>query len=113
MTHGTAADEQQHWGPQKLENGQIRFQLWASAETVIRLRSGETDLPMQRFTNGWHRLDANVPVGESYAFVLSEGRRSCVSPATRWCRWAVGRCRSPLHINAKMTPGGAGRGKRR
>ncbi len=82
MTHGTAIDEQRHWGPKKLENGQIQFQLWAPAETVIRLRSGETDLPMQRFADGWHRLDADIPVGASYAFVLSDGRE-VGDPASR------------------------------
>jgi malto-oligosyltrehalose trehalohydrolase len=64
----------QKWGPKALPNGTFRFQLWAPVERSVSLRLNGVDLSMERSQDGWHRLDTRAAYGDTYAFVLEDGR---------------------------------------
>lgn len=70
------------WGPARLPDGNTRFELWAPAEPMVRLRLGQTYHPMTRSSEGWHAVDIAAGPGTAYEFVLSDGRRVC-DPASR------------------------------
>jgi maltooligosyltrehalose trehalohydrolase len=68
-------DSTYNFGAKRLEDGLIRFRLWAPAqETVsVALESGDL-LPMQRSTDGWFEATAPVPDGTQYRYRLSDGQ---------------------------------------
>lgn len=77
----------QHWqhGPRILDNGMVRFRLWApSAETVhLSLENGAT-LPMNAADDGWYMLDcAEAGVGSLYRFLIN-GELPVPDPASRF-----------------------------
>ena len=62
------------FGANRLDDGSVRFRLWAPAqETVsVALEAGEL-LPMQRSTDGWFEATAMLPDGAQYRYRLSDG----------------------------------------
>jgi maltooligosyltrehalose trehalohydrolase len=63
-----------HFGTKRLDDGSVRFRLWAPGqETVsVAIESGGL-LPMCRSTDGWFEAIAVVPDGTRYRFRLSDG----------------------------------------
>lgn len=70
------------WGPFALQDGLMRFQIWAPAETLVSLELEVKPLPMMRSQDGWHRVEVEAAVGSAYRFILSDGRR-VADPASR------------------------------
>lgn len=62
------------FGAKRLDDGLVRFRLWAPAqETVsVAIESGDM-LPMQRTSNGWFEATAQVPDGTQYRYRLADG----------------------------------------
>jgi maltooligosyltrehalose trehalohydrolase len=63
-----------NFGARRLEDGSVRFRLWAPAqETVsVAIESGGL-LPMQRSADGWFEATAAVPDGTRYRYRLADG----------------------------------------
>jgi maltooligosyltrehalose trehalohydrolase len=62
------------YGPSRLEDGSVRFRLWAPAqETVAVAIEGGALLPMRRSSDGWFEATAAVPDGTRYRYRLSDG----------------------------------------
>jgi maltooligosyltrehalose trehalohydrolase len=63
-----------NFGAKRLDDGSVRFRLWAPAqETVsVAIESGDL-LPMRRSTDGWFEATAAVPDGTRYRYRLSDG----------------------------------------
>jgi maltooligosyltrehalose trehalohydrolase len=62
------------FGAKRLDDGSVRFRLWAPAqETVsVALEAGEL-LPMQRSPDGWFEAVATVPDSTRYRYRLADG----------------------------------------
>lgn len=72
------------WGAVLLEDGSVRFRLWAPHHAGIHLRLLDTreDLPMQATGAGWHELiTARATHGFRYLFVLEDGK-AIMDPAS-------------------------------
>ena len=69
-----AGDLPLSWGAQVLDDGAVRFRLWAPGLDALSLRLDGIDLPMARDGDGWfeHVADGVAPATE-YAFVLPDG----------------------------------------
>jgi len=62
------------FGATRLDDGQVRFRLWAPAQDTVSVAVEPGDLlPMQRSTSGWFEVVAAVPAGTRYRFRLSDG----------------------------------------
>ncbi|WP_158927386.1 malto-oligosyltrehalose trehalohydrolase [Acidisphaera sp. S103] len=62
------------FGAKRLDDGAVRFRLWAPAqETVsVAIESGDL-LPMRRDAGGWFEATARVPDGTRYRYRLADG----------------------------------------
>jgi maltooligosyltrehalose trehalohydrolase len=61
------------WGPD-IGDDAVVFRLWAPAESEVKLRLGDVDLPMVGKESGWFGLKTSrEAVGKNYLFVLSDG----------------------------------------
>jgi maltooligosyltrehalose trehalohydrolase len=62
------------FGARRLEDGSVKFRLWAPAqETVsVAIESGDL-LPMRRSADGWFEARASVPDGTRYRYRLADG----------------------------------------
>ncbi|MGH8190798.1 MAG: malto-oligosyltrehalose trehalohydrolase, partial [Rhodanobacteraceae bacterium] len=72
----------------QVENGMVRFRLWAPAQDQITLlvesARGEQALPMARTRDGWFELSTNAArAGDRYRYVLQDGTR-VPDPASRF-----------------------------
>jgi len=63
------------FGAEFQPGGGVRFSLWAPNHERVAVKLNEADaLPMQRDTDGWHRLTSNrAGPGSRYRFVLPDG----------------------------------------
>jgi maltooligosyltrehalose trehalohydrolase len=63
------------FGARRLENGSVRFRLWAPAQETVSLALESGDLlPMQRSADGWFEATAPVPDGTRYRYRLADGQ---------------------------------------
>jgi malto-oligosyltrehalose trehalohydrolase len=62
------------FGATVLDDGGVRFRLWAPAQETISvaIESGDI-LPMARSADGWFEVVADVPAGSRYRFRLADG----------------------------------------
>lgn len=80
---GEESAHMSRFGPRFLEDGKIRFQIWAPDVNSLGIEiDGETVLPMQRDGDGWYALDSGCAAGTRYAFILPDGTR-VPDPAAR------------------------------
>jgi maltooligosyltrehalose trehalohydrolase len=61
------------WGPSRLDDGRVRFRLWAPACDAVTLEiDGATPVAMTASDGGWFEADADAPSGIRYRFRLSD-----------------------------------------
>lgn len=64
------------WGPTLLQDGRVRFRLWAPAEKTVTLLAGGHEIGMQAGRDGWHAVETDrAGPGTPYAFRLGDGSR--------------------------------------
>ena len=62
------------FGPKRLDDGSIRFRLWAPAQETVSVAFEAGDLlAMRRSAAGWFEATAAVPDGTQYRFRLADG----------------------------------------
>lgn len=62
------------WGPTLLENGKVRFRLWAPAENTVTLLAAGQEIAMEAGQGGWHTVETDhAGPGTPYAFRLADG----------------------------------------
>jgi malto-oligosyltrehalose trehalohydrolase len=63
------------WGPESLDDGSVRFRLWAPAQRRILLALEEGhEIPLRPQGDGWHELiTTRAHVGSRYRFKLMDG----------------------------------------
>ncbi|MCY0096926.1 malto-oligosyltrehalose trehalohydrolase [Hoeflea ulvae] len=72
-----------HWGPKGTANGKARFRLWAPDRETVDLEIGDgAVLPMNRAPEGWFEVDAVMPPGTRYRFIL-DNDLAVPDPASR------------------------------
>lgn len=84
MTSVNAETGQGHtWGATVLENGGVRFRLWAPAQREIALVLGGRALAMRPGGDGWFELETDLAgPGDAYLFRLADGTE-IADPASR------------------------------
>lgn len=71
------------WGSEFIEDGVVRFRLWAPGQTSISLRLDDETRAMRIAKDGWFELEvAGISPGAEYQFVLADGRE-VPDPASR------------------------------
>ncbi|MFN3548390.1 MAG: malto-oligosyltrehalose trehalohydrolase [Mesorhizobium sp.] len=71
------------WGTRILEEGGVRFRIWAPGLETLSLRLAGCDMEMARDGDGWfERVVPGVAPGTPYAFMLPDGR-AVPDPASR------------------------------
>ncbi|MEW9612368.1 malto-oligosyltrehalose trehalohydrolase [Shinella sp. S4-D37] len=69
-----ASSTPDHWGPEILKDGRVRFRLWAPAEETVTLVAAGREIAMRPAGEGWHAVETElVRPGDRYAFRLSDG----------------------------------------
>ena len=62
------------WGPALLEDGSVRFRLWAPAEPAVTLLAAGEEIAMRAADDGWHEAETGrAGPGTPYAFRLGDG----------------------------------------
>jgi maltooligosyltrehalose trehalohydrolase len=62
------------FGAKRLDDGSVRFRLWAPAQETVSVAIEAGDLlPMQRSTDGWFEATSKVPDGTRYRYRLADG----------------------------------------
>ena len=71
------------WGAEFVDQGRVRFRLWASGQQQIVLRLNGEDRPMRATGDGWFELEVEgVAPGAAYQYVLADGL-AIPDPASR------------------------------
>ena len=71
------------WGPSLLQDGRVRFRLWAPAENAVDVLVGGNAVAMTAAGDGWHEAVTSLArPGDSYAFRLEDGTE-IADPASR------------------------------
>jgi maltooligosyltrehalose trehalohydrolase len=71
------------FGTKRLDDGSVRFRLWAPAQETVSVAFESGDLlPMQRSADGWFEATKAVPDGTQYRYRLSDGQM-VPDPASR------------------------------
>lgn len=61
------------WGPRRLDDGRVRFRLWAPACRAVMLEiDGGASLAMTAAEGGWFEADTEAPAGTRYRFRISD-----------------------------------------
>jgi maltooligosyltrehalose trehalohydrolase len=64
-----------NFGVKRLDDGSVKFRLWAPAQETVSVAIEAGDLvPMQRSSDGWFEATAVVPDGTRYRYRLSDGQ---------------------------------------
>lgn len=69
-------------GAQRMDDGRVRFRLWAPGVERVTVHVGGKVLAMQRQDHGWHEVRHECPAGTSYYFEV-EGHERLPDPASR------------------------------
>src|SRR5215218_328066 len=81
----TSAIHHQHAMPfgASLQDGRVRFRLWAPAQSAVTLLLDGESLQMNAVADGWHETVTGAAIaGSRYQFVLAEGQH-VADPASR------------------------------
>jgi maltooligosyltrehalose trehalohydrolase len=70
------------WGAVPVGNGRWRFRLWAPGVERLTLLVGTREVPMEAEDGGWFSTLAEAAEGETYAYLLPDGR-AIPDPAAR------------------------------
>ena len=70
------------FGAQPLDDGNVRFRLWAPGQQSLALVLDENTLPMQRSADGWFEVTAPCRPGTEYRYRLADGM-NVPDPASR------------------------------
>ena len=61
------------WGPSVLQDGRVRFRLWAPAEEQVAVRVAGHVIEMHREGDGWHSVETDLAgAGDAYSFRLAD-----------------------------------------
>jgi maltooligosyltrehalose trehalohydrolase len=61
------------FGAQLLDDGHVRFRLWAPGQQAVSLMLHDTALPMRRDEGGWFEVTAPCEAGTAYCYRLADG----------------------------------------
>ena len=68
-------DHDRKFGAWRLDDGSVRFQLWAPAQKMVSVAiEGGMSIPMQRSSDGWFETTSRVAIGSRYRYRLADGQ---------------------------------------